>query len=77
MMANVRCAVILERRGIQGGGEWGFTVGEGWDKFFVAHPDLVHLRLCLFNMGGVEVYLNDRIFNGDELLLRPRVCTDG
>jgi hypothetical protein len=52
---------------------WGFTVGGVWDKFFVAHPDLVHLRVCLFNMGGVELDLNDRIFNGNELLLRPRV----
>jgi hypothetical protein len=54
-------------------GQRGFTVGGVWDKFFVAHPDLVHLRLRLFNMGGVELDLNDRIFNGDELLLRPRV----
>lgn len=53
--------------------EWGFTVGGVWDKFFVTHPDLVHLRLRLLNMGGVELDLNDRIFNSDELLLRPRV----
>jgi hypothetical protein len=77
MMANVRCAVILKRRGIPGGGGVGFTVGGVWDKFFVAHPDLVHLGICLFNVGGVELDLNDRIFNGDELLLRPRVSTDG
>ena len=59
-MANVRCMVILEWRGLPGRGEWGFTGGGVWDKFFVAHPDLVHLRLCLFNMGGVEPDLNGR-----------------
>jgi hypothetical protein len=33
-------------------GELGFTVGGVWNKFFATHPDLVRLRLYLFNVDG-------------------------